>query len=180
MQSAYRLITWIDTVNDAIGRAVSGLAIVMVLVQFSIVVLRYVFSLNFILMQESVMYLHATLFMLGAAYTLLYEGHVRVDIFYRTASVRQKACVDFIGALLFLVPVCGLVLWASVPYVAASWAMMEGSPETSGLPAVYLLKSLILAFSVLMAMQGVALALRAVLTLKGGSIPTSKLDGVDV
>ncbi|MBL4747984.1 MAG: TRAP transporter small permease subunit [Magnetovibrio sp.] len=130
LNAAQRLIIWINAVNDTIGRAVSYIAILMVLVQLSVVVLRYVFSLNFIMMQEGVVYLHAALFMLGAAYTLLHEGHVRVDIFYRTAPANVKAWVDLIGALVFLLPICGLILWASLPYVVSSWAVFEGSPET--------------------------------------------------
>ncbi|MBL4693063.1 MAG: TRAP transporter small permease subunit [Magnetovibrio sp.] len=139
----------------------------MVMTQFMVVVLRYVFSLNFIMMQEAVVYLHATLFMIGSAYTLLHDGHVRVDIFYRTASVRVKAMVDCAGAFIFLLPVCGLILWSSVPYVAKSWAILEGSPETSGIQAIFLLKSLIVAFAGLMALQGVSMGLRAALTLTG-------------
>jgi len=180
MPTAHRLIARIDRLNDVVGRVVSSLAVFMVLTQFAVVVLRYVFSLNFIIVQESVVYLHATLFMLGAAYTLVHEGHVRVDIFYRTASPRQKACVDLIGSLIFLTPVCGLILWASVPYVTASWAMLEGSPETSGLQAVYLLKSLIIGFAVLMAAQGLSMALRAFLVLRGEDVPKVQKDGVEI
>lgn len=180
MKIAYRITAWIDTFNDTVGKAVSWLAVLMVLTQFSVVVLRYVFGISFIKMQEGVIYEHATLFMLGAAFTLLHEGHVRVDIFYRTASVRAKAMVDLIGALFFLLPICGLIVWASVPYVMNSWAMLEGSQETSGIPAVYLLKSLILAFAVLMAMQGVAMILRSILTFRGLSAPHPKSDQVEV
>ena len=177
MNAVQRVIAWIDTANDLIGRVVSSLALFMVLVQFCVVVLRYVFGLSFIWMQESVMYLHATLFMLGAAYTLLHEGHVRVDIFYRTASPKTKARVDCIGALVFLLPVCGLILWASVPYVSSSWAIKEGSPETSGIQAVFLLKSTIVAFAGLMAMQGLSMALRSALTLLGAPVPKRAKDG---
>lgn len=160
-----RLITRIDGFNETVGRGVSGLAVLLVLTQFVVVVLRYVFSLNFIMMQEGVVYLHATLFMMGAAYTLLHEGHVRVDIFYRTASVQRKALVDCVGAFVFLLPVCGLILWSSTPYVLRSWSIFEGSPETSGIQAIFLLKSLIVVFAVLMALQGLSMGLRAALTL---------------
>lgn len=180
MNTTYRTIQWIDALNDRIGKAVSWVAIVMVLVQFSVVVLRYTFGLGFIWMQESVVYLHATLFMLGASYTLLHEGHVRVDIFYRTAAPRKKAMVDLVGALVFLLPICALILWAATPYVIDSWIMGEGSQETSGIQAVYLLKSLIIAFAGLMALQGVAMALRALLTLKGLNAPHPKSDQVEV
>ncbi|PCI38138.1 MAG: C4-dicarboxylate ABC transporter permease [Rhodospirillaceae bacterium] len=177
MNTVQRVIAWIDTANDLIGRVVSSLALFMVLVQFCVVVLRYVFGLSFIWMQESVVYLHATLFMLGAAYTLLHEGHVRVDIFYRTAPLKTKALVDAVGALVFLLPVCGLILWASVPYVSASWSILEGSPETSGIQAVYLLKSAIIGFAGLMAMQGLSMILRSVLTLLNTPTPKFIKDG---
>ena len=160
MNTLSRITQWIDTLNDTVGKVASWIAVAMVLTQFAVVVLRYTFGFSFIWMQESVVYLHATLFMLGAGYTLLHNGHVRVDIFYRTATPRSKAIVDLAGALMFLLPICGLILWASVPYVFRSWGMHEGSQETSGLQIVYLLKSLILEFAVLMALQGVAMAMR--------------------
>lgn len=180
MNICYRLTQWIDTLNDRIGNYVSWLAITMILIQFSTVVLRYIFGISFIWMQEGVVYLHATLFMMGAAYTLLHEGHVRVDIFYRTAPPRKKAMVDLAGAFVFLLPVCGLILWASVPYVINSWVMQEGSQETSGIQAVFLLKSLIVAFAVLMGLQGIAMALRSSLTLRGLPAPHPKSDAVEV
>jgi len=180
MNICYRLTQWIDTLNDRIGRYVSWLAIAMVLIQFSTVVMRYIFGISFIWMQESVVYLHATLFMMGAAYTLLHEGHVRVDIFYRTAPTLKKAMVDLAGAFVFLLPVCGLILWASTPYVINSWAMGEGSQETSGIQAVFLLKTLISAFAVLMGLQGLAMALRSFLTLRGHPAPHPQSDQVEV
>lgn len=180
MNGIYRTIKWIDTLNDAVGKTVSWIAVCMVLIQFSVVVLRYIFGLSFIWMQESVLYLHATLFMMGAGYTLLHEGHVRVDIFYRNATPRKKAMVDLAGALVFLMPICILILWASVPYVLRSWAMGEGSQETSGIQAVYLLKSLIVAFAALMGLQGIAMALRSLLTVQGLDAPHSQSDEVEI
>ncbi|MFC1672796.1 TRAP transporter small permease subunit [Pseudomonadota bacterium] len=176
MDTIYRITKAIDALNDLIGRGAAWLAIVMVLLQFFVVMLRYVFSINFIMMQEGVVYLHATLFMLGAAYALLHEGHVRVDIFYRTASPRKKALVDMVGSVFFLLPVCGLIMAASWPYVARSWSMLEGSMETSGIQLVFLLKSLILAFGALMALQGIALGLSALLTLSGHKVPEVEQD----
>jgi TRAP-type mannitol/chloroaromatic compound transport system permease small subunit len=180
MNTLYRITSWIDRLNGIIGKTVSWLAVTMVLSQFAVVVLRYVFGISFIKMQEGVMYQHAALFMLGAGYTLLHEGHVRVDIFYRTASPLAKAKVDLVGALIFMLPICGLILWASVPYVASSWAEWEGSVETSGIQAVYLLKSLILTFAVLMGLQGIAMAMRSVLTIKGLDAPHPKADEVEI
>jgi len=180
MNAVFRLTKAIDAVNDWVGHGAAWLAIAMVLVQFFIVLLRYVFGENFIWMQEGVVYLHAALFMFGAAYTLLHEGHVRVDIFYRTAQPRTKAMVDLLGALVFLLPVCGVILIVSWPYVAQSWSMWEGSQETSGIQAVFLRKSLIMAFAGLMALQGVALGLSALLTLTGHKPPVTEVDGARV
>jgi TRAP-type mannitol/chloroaromatic compound transport system permease small subunit len=134
----------IDALNENVGKAVAWLALLMVIVQFAVVILRYVFGIGSIFLQESIIYLHAVVFMVGAGYTLLHSGHVRVDIFYREASPRQKAVVDLLGVVVFLVPVCSLIWWASWPYVASSWRVFEGSRETSGIQAVFLLKTVIL------------------------------------
>ena len=157
----------IDVVNEHVGRVASWLALLMVLLQFVVVVMRYIFGAGFIAMQEGVIYLHATLFMVGAGYTLLHGGHVRVDIFYREARPRRRALVDLLGVILFLLPVCVIIGWASWPYLEQSWSVFEGSKETSGIHAVYALKSMIMAFVVLVALQGLSLALHAVLTLAG-------------
>lgn len=157
----------IDTVNGRIGRAVAWCALALVLVQFVAVVQRYVFGIGWIWVEESIVYLHATLFMAGAAYTLLEDGHVRVDIFYADASPRGRAWTDLLGTVFFLWPVSALVTVKAWPYVAASWAVWEGSPETSGIPAVFLLKSLILVFAVLIAVQGVSMAAAALDVLRG-------------
>ena len=156
----------IDALNEAIGRYAAWCAVVLVMVQFAVVVLRYVFGVGVIMMQEGVVYLHATLFLLGAAYTLKHEGHVRVDIFYREATPRRKALVDVFGALVFLLPVCGLIFWFSLPYVETSWSVFEGSRETSGIQAVFLLKTLILVFAVLMALQGLSMLMHSLLCLR--------------
>jgi TRAP-type mannitol/chloroaromatic compound transport system permease small subunit len=157
----------IDAANEHIGRVASWLALGMVLLQFVVVVMRYIFGVGFIFMQEGVIYLHATLFLVGAGYTLLHGGHVRVDIFYRDARPRLRALIDLLGVILFLMPVCVIIGWATWPYLAQSWSVFEGSKETSGIHAVYALKSMILAFVVLIILQGLSLALHAVLTLAG-------------
>ncbi|MEQ8397047.1 TRAP transporter small permease subunit [Thalassobaculum sp.] len=159
----------VDRMNDCIGRATAWIAITMVVVQFIVVVMRYVFGIGSIMMQESVTYMHGILFMIGAGYTLLHDGHVRVDIFYRDAKDRTKALVDLFGSLLLLFPVIILIFIASYPYVVQAWASMEGSVETSGIPAVYLLKSIILVFCVLLGLQGVSLFIRSLITVMGGT-----------
>ncbi len=118
-------------------------------------------------LQESVLYAHAGLFMLAAAWTLQVEGHVRVDIFYAQAKPRVRAIVDLIGALVFLIPFAAVLAVLSIPYVGRSWAILERSREASGLPLVYLLKTLIPLFAVLIGLQGVAQAIRAALVLSG-------------
>ncbi|MGE0253834.1 MAG: TRAP transporter small permease subunit [Alphaproteobacteria bacterium] len=157
----------IDGFNDKIGSWIAWLAVIMVLVQFAVVVLRYVFGIGLIMLQESVVYLHGVLFMVGAGYTLLRGGHVRVDIFYQPATPRTKAAIDLAGALFFLLPVCVLIAIYSFGYIANSWAVHEGSKETSGIQAVYLLKSVILVFTFLVGLQGVSMALHALLVLLG-------------
>ena len=163
----------IDAINDWIGRVTALAALLMVIIQF-VVVMRYVFGVGSIMMQESVIYLHAILFMIGAGYTLLYGGHVRVDIFYRDASARGKAILDLIGIAVFLLPVCILIWWFSWRYVGASWAVFEGSKETSGIQAVFLLKSTILAFAALMGLQGISLAIHSILVLIGAEPPVEQ------
>ncbi len=158
----------IDAFNQRIGLWVAWAALAMVLVQFTVVIGRYIFGVNFIWMQESVIYLHGVMFMLGAGYTLLHDGHVRVDIWYREASPRFKARVDLAGATLFLLPVCGLIWFFSWPYVVNSWAVLEGSRETSGIQAVFALKSLLLLFVFLLVLQGVSMIIGAALALGGG------------
>ena len=143
------------------------LALALVLVTFAVVVLRYLFQFGSIAMQESILYLHASLFLLGAAYTLKRDGHVRVDIFYRGFTPRGKALVDLLGSLLLLLPVCSFLLWVSWDYVAGAWALREGSPEAGGLPFVYLLKTLIPLAAALLILQGVSQALASLGTLAG-------------
>ena len=156
----------IDRLIAAIGRAVMWLALVVVLLQFAVVVLRYAFGIGSIWLSESVVYAHAALFMLAAAWTLQANGHVRVDVFYADASPRAKALVDLLGALLLLLPFMAVIAWFALPYVARSWTVLERSREASGLPLVYLLKTVIPAFALLMALQGTAQAIRAAVTLR--------------
>lgn len=160
-----RLADGIDRLTTAIGRWAAWLALAVVVLQFALVVARYVFALGSIWLSETVIYLHALLFMLAAAWTLHTGGHVRVDIFYAHASKRAQAYVDLFGALLLLLPFTLVLLWLSVPYVARSWAILERSQEASGLPVVYVLKTAIPVFAVLMALQGVAQAVRACTSL---------------
>ena len=155
----------IDRLISGIGRIAAWLILVVVLLQFALVVARYLFGLGSIWLSETVIYSHAAVFMLAAAWTLRAEGHVRVDIFYAEASNRTKALVDLVGAILLLLPFMLVLLWLSLPYTARSWAILERSQEASGLPLVFVLKTLIPVFAVLMALQGVAQAIRAAAAL---------------
>jgi TRAP-type mannitol/chloroaromatic compound transport system permease small subunit len=157
----------IDRLNAAIGRAAAWLVLVVVLLQFGLVVARYLFGLGSARLTETVIYAHAAVFMLAAAWTLHAGGHVRVDVFYAEASPRTKAWIDLAGAILLLLPFMLVLLWLSVPYAARSWVILEHSQEASGLPLVFVLKTLIPLFAVLMALQGAAQAIRAAVTLRG-------------
>jgi TRAP-type mannitol/chloroaromatic compound transport system permease small subunit len=157
----------LEWVNRGIGAAIAWLALAMVLVTFLVVVLRYAFDAGSIALQESVTYMHAMLFMLGAAFTLQQNGHVRVDILYQRFSRRGRAWVDLLGTLFLLVPVTVFLLLSSWDYVAESWAVLEGSREAGGIPGVWLLKTLILLMPFLLLVQGVIWMLRNGLFLAG-------------
>lgn len=161
----------IDNTNRALGVGVAWLVLFMVLAQFALVVMRYVFGIGSLIMQESVIYAHGILFMLAAAYTLLENQHVRVDIIYSNASQRTRDLVDLFGVLVFLLPMCWLILEVGYPYVARSWRVLEGSRETGGIPAIFLLKTVILVFAITLAMQGAVIALRALMRLIGRPLP---------
>jgi len=156
----------IDRLTTAIGRSVAWLALAIVLLQFALVLARYVFGFGSIWLSETVIYANAALFLLAAAWTLRAGGHVRVDVFYAHAAPRTRALIDLIGALLLLLPFALLLLWLSTPFAARSWAILERSQEASGLPLVFLLKTLVPLFAVMMALQGVAQALRALSALR--------------
>jgi len=140
--------------------------LVIVVLQFALVLARYVFGFGSIWLSETVIYCHAALIMLAAAWTLRAGGHVRVDVFYDQATPRTRAGIDLLGSLLLLLPFALVLLWLSMPYAARSWAILERSQESSGLPLVYLLKTLIPVFAALMALQGIAQAIRALAVLR--------------
>lgn len=156
-----RLSPLIEKIVSGSGRAVMWLLLAMALIQFGIVVLRYVFGVNYIFMQESITYMHGAVFLLAAGYALLTDDHVRVDIFYRGAPAKRKALIDFLGTYFLLFPVCLLLLWTASPYVANSWAVGESSAEASGIAGVFILKSMIPAFAMLLAMAGFNIAAKA-------------------
>ena len=146
----------IDRLNHLLGRAVAWLTLAMAVSVAAIVLLRYVFAQNTILIQEAVNYGHGLVLMLGMAYTLKESGHVRVDILYSGRSPRWRALVDLFGHLFLLLPVAALILATSLPYALSAWRILEGSSEVGGLPGVFLLKSLIPLMAVLLLLQGLS------------------------
>lgn len=159
----------LDRISDVVGRAAAWLTLLMVIVMFVVVVMRYVFDAGLIWVQESVVWMHAVVFMLGAAYTLREEEHVRVDVFYRNMSPRRRAFVDLTGVVIFLLPLCAFLGWNSFDFVVQSWRIGEMSRESGGLPYPFvpLLKSVLLLMPVAVALQGLSLALRSLKTLRG-------------
>ncbi|HXV73673.1 MAG TPA: TRAP transporter small permease subunit [Sphingomonadales bacterium] len=158
-----------DAFNRALGRASGWAVFLLVLAEFSIVVLSGNFQEGSIKLQESVLYLNSLVFLGAAGYALLTDAHVRVDIFYRGLSERAQAKVNLVGTLAFLLPFLAFLWSIAVPFVAASWRNLEGSFETSGLPLVFVLKSFILLFALTLTVQGFSLAVRALATLRPGS-----------
>ncbi len=173
----HKWVEAIDSFSDLSGRVVAWLTLFMVLVTLLVVVLRYLFDFGWIWLQESVTWMHAAVLMLGAAYTLRHEEHVRVDIFYRRRSERGQAWVDIFGALFFLLPMCGFLLWASLDYVGASWVLQETSREAGGLPYPFvpLMKSLIPIAATLLLLQGLADLIRNIAVLRGQALPRRKV-----
>lgn len=135
------------------GKSVAWLTLLMVLLTFTIVVLRYGFNLGWIWLQESLTYMHVAVFTIAAAWTLQLDGHVRVDIFYADMPEKKRALVDLLGTLIFLVPFCVFLLIIAWPYVSTSWKLLESSREAGGLPLVFLLKSLIMIMPALLLSQ---------------------------
>lgn len=160
------VVRYLDALSERLGRSAAWLSLLMVLVMGLIVLLRYVFQYGSIALQESVMYINALIFTFGAGYTLKVQGHVRVDVFYNRMGEKSRCLVDCIGALAFLCTSVGFIIWASWDYVAVSWRVREGSPESSGLPYVYLLKTCLLLLPSLLALQGVAELWKSVVALR--------------
>jgi len=158
-----RVADILDGLNRGLAAGLRWLAVAMLVVQFAIVVGRYVFGVNSIAAQESVLYLHATLFMLAAGYTLLVDKHVRVDVFYAKARPETRRRIDIFGHAVLLLPSMAALLYWSWPSVRNSWKILEGPISVGGIEAVFLMKSLIPAFCVLVMLQSLALLIRLVL-----------------
>jgi len=173
MSLLLKIAKCINQLNDRVGQMISWLTLLLVALVITVVLSRYLLGIGSIAIQESVSYVHAIIFMLGLAFTLQRGGHVRVDIFYREFSARRKALIDMIGATLFLLPFCGLILLGSWDYVMASWSIKETSSETGGIAAVYLLKTLMVIMPVTLGLQGVAQIIESIAVLKKAKISTA-------
>lgn len=160
-----RLSMAFNKINAFVGKTFSYFTLIMVLVTFLIVILRYGFDIGFIWLQESVRFMYASVFLLCAAYTLGQDGHVRVDVFYLEMNKKNKALVDLLGSILFTIPVCMVILYFSIDYVINSWSQLEGSLEERGLHAVYLLKTCIWAYAIMMTLQSFVIILNSINTI---------------
>ena len=174
MKLLYGYIRFVDWLNEKVGYAVSWLTTLMVLVVCYDVLTRYLLKKSSIAVQELEWHLFALIFLLGAAYTLKHNRHVRVDVLYSNFSVRTKALIDFLGSLIFLIPFSVLVIWSSRTFVANSFMFQETSPDPGGLPARYILKAAIPAGFLLLLLQGIALAMSSFLTMLGRELATNE------
>jgi TRAP-type mannitol/chloroaromatic compound transport system permease small subunit len=162
------LVHYIDTFTEHSGRLLAWLVVAMALLTTVIVVMRYGFNVGSMMGQEAVIYMHGSLFMLGSAYALKSGAHVRVDIFYRNFSPRAQAWVNSLGGIVFLMPLCAFIGFSSWNYVSESWIVRETSSQPGGIPAVFLLKSIIPLMAFNLFLQGLAETLRSAISLVTG------------
>lgn len=170
MPESQRLVGAIDTFTEWTGKIIAWLSAAMALLTTLVVVMRYGFNTGSIAGQEAVTYLHATLFTLGAACALKADAHVRVDVFYRRFNPVTKAWINALGGIVFLLPLCVLIVMMSSDYVLQAWRIREISADSGGIPAVFLLKSLIPAMAMTLALQGVAEILRNLAVLQRNAV----------
>ena len=169
-----RLVGWIEIVNDRIGRFMGWLMLALVLLVTGDVMSRYLFNTGAVIVQESEWWIFSVIFLSCAGYTFLYDEHVRVDIFYSRLSKRGQHIVDITCAMIFLFPMCVLLIWTSYWFIKASWVVREFSADPGGLPAYYVLKAFIPLGFFLLALQGVANVYRKVRSLQGEPEPKMK------
>ena len=160
-------IRLVSGLNRAVGEVLSWLALAMVLVCFTVVVQRYVFHYSILALQDLYVWMNGAMFTGVAGFALLRDDHVRVDIFYRPWSIRRKAIADLIGTVVFLIPFMVVVLVYGLPFVQRSWRIYEGSANIGGMPGLFVLKTFIPVFAILVLLQGVAWAFRSILVLSG-------------
>lgn len=174
MSALAQLSKFIDRFNTIIGYLCAFFVFSMVIVVFTVVVLRYGFNIGFIWMQEVYVWLHSFVFMLGAGFTYLANEHVRIDVFYREASKKYKAIVDLFGNIFLLLPFLYIIWNYSYPFVYRSFLMGEVSREAGGMPALYILKSAILWFCLVLFLQLVSNVIKSILTLSNYHLSDNK------
>ena len=157
----------IDSTNEAVGRIVSWVSLLLGRVVFVDVVMRYLFKTSFVFTQELEWHLFAFIFLIGAGYTLLHDGHVRVDIIYQRLGVKGRAWINLIGVIFFLIPGCYLVISTSWHFVSNSFSMLEGSPDPGGIPYRFIVKGTMTVGYALLLLQGVSMGLHALLQILG-------------
>jgi TRAP-type mannitol/chloroaromatic compound transport system permease small subunit len=167
MTNLARAARFFDGVNERVGRAVSWLAVLLVLNTFLVALLRYGFNVGWVWMQETYVWAHGAIIMLAVGYAFLHETHVRIDIFYRPASPKTKAWIDILGTLFFLLPTIVIIGWFTFPYVWLSWERLEVSREAGGMPGLFLWKTTMIGWVMLLVMQGCSLLFRSILTIRG-------------
>lgn len=177
MQALTSICSWIDAVNDRVGRAVSWATLLLVTVTFVDVVMRYFFNKSFVFTQELEWHVFAFIFLMGAGYTLKIDGHVRVEVFYGKMGRKGKAWINLIGVLFFLIPSCVIFIKTSIPFVVKSYQVMEGSPDPGGIPFRFLLKGCIPAGYSLILLQGFSLGINSLLELVGYKVDAEADDG---
>ncbi len=165
MQALAITVRVICALNSIVGRIGAWLAFGIVIACFTVVVQRYFFGVSYLWLRDLYVWLNGAMFTAVAGFAFLRGDHVRVDIFYRPASIKRKAMVDLLGVLIFLLPFMAIVFIYSWPFVTRSWSFWEGSSNVGGMPGLFVLKSFIIVFAVLVALQGIAMALRAILVL---------------
>mgnify|MGYP006300617197 FL=1 len=170
MGALVKFCRWVDALNTWVGRVVAWATALAVAVVFVDVVMRYAFKTSFVFTQELEWHLFAFIFLMGAGYTLLKDGHVRVDIFYQRGSPKAQAWINFLGVIFFLIPGCFMIIATSLPFVYNAWAVMEGSPDPGGIPYRFILKSCIPAGFILLFLQGLSLGIKSLLTILGKEI----------
>jgi len=159
-------IKFIDKLNSKLGYYTSWLTLLLVLITCFDVFTRYILNESSVALQELEWHIFSAIFLMAASYTLITDDHVRVDVFYSRFSEKQKAWVNFLGSVLFLIPFCVLVIYSSQNFVITSFQFKETSPDAGGLPARYILKSFIPLSFIFLFLQGISLAFKSFLQIK--------------
>jgi len=156
---------WIDGLNEWVGRGVAWVTLALVLVIFVDVVMRYLFNTSYVFTQELEWHLFGFIFLIGAGFTLLHDGHVRVDIIYQRLGFKGQAWINLMGVIVFLIPGCLMIIITSFKFVLTSFLILEGSPDPGGIPFRFIVKGFIPAGFSLLLLQGISLGVHSVLRI---------------